>query len=203
MKIKILKFRSLNMAWMALSLTLLSCGLLSIEPASQQSLEQDGFSNIAVNPLAVGDLVGHGLPDFTLGDADNEWVKLSELSKEQAVLILFYRGDWCPFCMDQLDTITAVLADLKTRGVKVVAISPDKKSAIQNTRRKFGQDFVFLSDPSLQVANSFGIKKSDKLSHPAVYLVAKGGELKWFYANQKYRQRPTGRQLLDVVDQRL
>ena len=143
------------------------------------------------------------MPTFTLPDADGNAVSFDEINKEKAVAIIFYRGDWCPYCIDQLGTIAAVLPQIEALGVQVVAITPDKQAAMQNTRRRFGQNFIFLSDPKAKVIKQYGVARPNNLPHPAVYLVDKGGNLLWFYSSSDYKKRPNGTQLVKVIKSKL
>lgn len=181
------------------SIGLTACGLLSISEADQQQLQGSHYSDLDSEALTVN----NSAPDFTANDSDGKPVQLSSVSAEQPVLLLFYRGEWCPFCMDQLDSIKAVLPELKQYGVQLIAVSPDDVATSQNTRRQFGQGFLFWSDASGNAMKAYGIDRDDGLPHPAVYLIGKGGELKWYYASEDYKKRPTGEQLIQVIKEKL
>jgi len=172
------------------------CGLLSISPAEPDSLTAPHYSDIGSAPQPE---VNQTAPDFSARNADGEAVRLRQVSEQQPVLLLFYRGEWCPFCIDQLDSIKAVLPQLQAYGVQLIAVSPDDVATSQNTRRQFGQGFMFWSDTSGEAMQAYGIARDNGLPHPAVYLIGKGGELKWYYASEDYKQRPTGEQLLEVI----
>lgn len=176
-----------------------ACSLINISATEEEKLSGSSYSDLAENPVKTG----NPAPEFTLPNPDGKTVSLAELSAEQPVLVLFYRGDWCPFCMSQLDSIKGVLPQLKAHNVQVVAISPDEAASAKNTRRQFGQGFVFLSDPDAKVISQYGIAREDQLPHPAVYLIKQGGEVAWFYASEDYKKRPTGEQLIQIVETRL
>lgn len=180
-------------------LLLIGCSLLDISATDEDKLQQISYSDLAYSPVKVG----KPAPAFTLPDSDGNPTSLVDINSKQPVLLLFYRGDWCPFCMSQLDSIKAVLPQLKEQGIQVIAISPDEQAAAKNTRRQFGQGFIFLSDEHSSVISKFGIARDDQLPHPAVYLIKQGGEVAWFYASEDYKKRPTGDQLIDIVMNRL
>lgn len=176
-----------------------ACGLMNIDPVDQAIVESTQTSD--VETLAVS--TGAKAPDFELVDGEGQSHRLSTILQDKAALLIFYRGDWCPFCIDQLDSINAVLADLSAQGVQVIGISPDASSAVQNTERRFGQDFIFLSDEGSKTIAQYGIAKDEKLPHPAQFLIAKDGSVKWLYAGTNYRERPTGKQLMEAVKKHL
>ena len=169
----------------------------AIVPADENKLEQGNYSDLGANfkTLSLGEFV----PPFTLPDSDGKPVMLTNLYKNKAIAIVFYRGDWCPYCIDQLGSIAAVLPKIEELGVQVVAITPDKQVMMKNTQRRFGQNFIFLSDPKASVIREYGVARPNNLPHPAVYLVDKGGKLVWFYSSKDYKKRPNGNQLVEVI----
>ncbi|MBL4909854.1 MAG: peroxiredoxin family protein [Alteromonadaceae bacterium] len=195
-------FNKIKFIAIALLFTVLSgCAAKVIAPAEQAKLEQGNYSdlNATFKKLPLGEIV----PAFTLPDAEGKQVSLIDLYQDKAVAIIFYRGDWCPYCIDQLGTIAAVLPQIEALGVQVVAITPDKKMSMQNTQRRFSQQFIFLSDPKANVIRQYGVARANNLPHPAVYLVDKGGKLVWFYSSSDYKKRPNGEQLLAVIKSHL
>src|ERR1700737_382895 len=44
-------------------------------------------------------------PDFKLKDQDGKDVSLRELKKKGPVVIVFYRGNWCPYCNKYLQRL--------------------------------------------------------------------------------------------------
>jgi len=50
--------------------------------------------------------------------------RLSDLLKKGPVILTFYRGGWCPFCNLQLKSYQAHLAEIRTKGAELVAVSP-------------------------------------------------------------------------------
>ncbi len=189
---------NLSLLFIGLSFLLAISGCSStIAPADEAKLAKGNFSDLdaSFTPLTIGQAV----PLFTLPDADGTQISLAEVNKEQAVLLVFYRGDWCPYCIDQLSSISALLPQIEALGVQVIGISPDTQASAKNTQRRFGQQFIFLSDPQANVIGDYGIARANKLPHPAVYLVSKKGKLLWFYASMDHKKRPNGEQLLAVI----
>jgi len=164
-------------------------------------LQQGNYSdlNASFKKLSLGQKV----PTFTLPDANGKQVSLSDINQNKAVALIFYRGDWCPYCIDQLGSIAAVLPQIEELGVQVIGITPDKQAMMQNTQRRFGQNFIFLSDPKAEVIRKYGVARPNNLPHPAVYLLDKKGKLIWFYSSTNYKKRPNGEQLISVIKQYL
>ena len=83
---------------------------------------------------------------------------LYEALGDQVVVLVFYRGGWCPYCNITLNTYQAELVpELGRRGVALVAISPQAPDGTLSTQEKNDLTFTVLSDPGNQVANAVGI----------------------------------------------
>jgi len=176
---------------------ILNVAACSIKPVKKETLNADksyaDFSGVAAK-------VGEKAPDFSLLDGEEKTVSLSDFREKQAVMLLFYRGEWCPYCMDQLSNYQALLPELKKHNIQLLAISPDNISAVQNTQRRFGQSYIFLSDKNLQVTQLYGIGSVKNLPHPALFLISKEGVLEWYYASTDHVVRPASDQVEKIIN---
>ena len=102
-------------------------------------------------PLKAGD----DAPDFTLKNAEGEDVKLSDMTEEGNVALVFYRGHWCPACNGHLKSLTADLEKLADSGVRLVAITPDNYENIAKVKSNTGATFTILSDPQAKAMKDF------------------------------------------------
>src|SRR3954466_7205883 len=66
---------------------------------------------------------GDAAPDFELPDARGGTVTLAGLRADGPVVLVFYRGAWCPYCNLQLRTFQAALVDIHVADATLVAIS--------------------------------------------------------------------------------
>jgi len=102
--------------------------------------------------------VGATLPDAKLIDPHGATTTLYKALGDQAAVLVFYRGAWCPYCNIALNTYQAELVpELARRGVALVAISPQAPDGSLSTQEKNELTFTVLSDPANQVAKSIGI----------------------------------------------
>ncbi len=143
--------------------------------------------------------VGQKAPAFTLPGPNETSISLADFQGSQHVLLVFYRGSWCPYCVSHLEDVQNLFPVLRRYNVQLLAISPqsDKKSIELNER--FQTPYVFLADRDLAVAGSYGIKKNRKLPHPAVFLIGKDGNLLWYHVDQDFKRRPSAVQLKKVL----
>lgn len=175
--------------------TLLAC---SVRPVADDTLSAEksfsDFSGIKVS-------VGQTMPDFTLPDGEGHPVSLSGFRDRQPVLLLFYRGDWCPYCISQLEDFQGLLPVLNEYDIQLLAISPDNEATTKNTSRRFGQGYIFLSDTNRKITSELGIHSDKDLPHPSLFIVAKDGTLLWYYTSQDYKSRPSSLQMKQLLDQ--
>ncbi|WAJ70207.1 peroxiredoxin-like family protein [Catenovulum adriaticum] len=175
---------------------LAACTAASVD---KQHIGEDSYSNLDSFVLTTGDR----LPSVTLNDSQGQQHNVSSLSDNQNILLVVYRGEWCPFCIGQLESFENVLPELKNYNTRLVAISPDSQATNKNTQRKFGLDYLFLSDAKMKLIDELGLRKNDKVPHPATILISKGGEVLWYYVDKDFKTRPTGEQMKAVLKQNL
>jgi peroxiredoxin len=72
--------------------------------------------------------------------------------------LVFYRGAWCPYCNIALSAYQAqLLPRLTERGIRLVAVSPQKPDGSLTMRQKHDLAFTVVSDPGNAVAGHLGI----------------------------------------------
>ncbi len=101
--------------------------------------------------------VGAVMPDFTLSDSLGQAVKSGDMLKKGNLVIVFYRGAWCPFCNKYLHTLQQNLTQIRANGGDLVAISAEPADRAMAVAKKNELLFTVLSDPNLTVARKFGI----------------------------------------------
>ena len=129
--------------------------------------------------------VGERAPDFTLPGTDGTQVGLAELSGRNRVVLVFYRGSWCPYCDVQLRAFQARLDEIKAAGAELVAVSPQTPEESRSLAEERGLAFTLLSDAGNAVADSYGLRVTldgeHRESHVGVGvdLPAKNGDDSW------------------------
>ncbi len=109
---------------------------------------------VPVDAVVVGQLV----ENFTLPDATGKDVSLAELVASGPVVLVFYRGGWCPFCNLALRQYQSELVPLLgSYGATLVAISPQKPDESLTTVEKNDLQFAVLSDAGARLARRLGI----------------------------------------------
>ena len=146
------------------------------------------------------------------------------LSKGRLV-ICFFRGRWCPFCVGQLEAMNLLVPQIEQAGACLVAISPQtvQQSFFMADQHKLR--FPLLSDVGNQVARQFGLvyrvpddqqaiyrrafvnlpfangDQSWELPIPATFIVDSDGTILYASADEDYAQRPEPREILQRLIQ--
>jgi peroxiredoxin len=107
----------------------------------------------AAHPLGVGD---HA-PDFTLGDADGEQHSLPGYLSRGPVLLVFFRGGWCPYCSLTLRAYEELAPDFHRAGGAILALSPQKASRAALVRESNCISFPILVDCHNRMASAYGV----------------------------------------------
>ena len=101
-------------------------------------------------------VVGSRLPEFRLPDLEGNEVGSADLLGSPA-LLLFYRGNWCPFCMAQIREIVGRYREMNDLGIKVALISPQPDQHTRNLAGMHDVPFHFLIDKENKLAESWRI----------------------------------------------
>ncbi|KAK3315781.1 redoxin domain-containing protein [Apodospora peruviana] len=101
--------------------------------------------------------VGTTIPEFKLSDATGNIVSSSELVAKGPVLIIFYRGGWCPYCNLALAAYQKHLDEFKEKGVTVIGISPQLPDTSLTVAEKNALKFTVLSDVGNELGRKLGL----------------------------------------------
>lgn len=102
--------------------------------------------------------VGATAPTFTLPDAlTGKPVRSADLIALGPVIVNFFRGRWCPYCVTELEAWQAAYPRVRERGALMVAISPQLPRQNDFTVQQHSLTFPVLSDAGSRVADMFGV----------------------------------------------
>lgn len=180
-------------------------------------------------PTGIGLAAGNRLPDFHISHHDGKPISSAELLKQVPaggqLLIVFYRGGWCPYCNLQIRQLTDAWPQFQQRKVLPVLISADQTDASALSQRHYEIPFPVLSDPDLRAHDAFKVsmqlddkshllyktygidveewsgREHHKFAVASAFLIGADGRIRWAHAALDYKQRPSVAQLLAVIDQ--
>jgi len=125
---------------------------------------------------------GQIAPDFTLTNAIGNNVNLYNKLKEYRVVLVFYRGTWCPYCNLALSHYQSALAEIDKEGAKLIAVSSQTPDESLNIKEKNNLEFEVLSDNGNLVASLYTqVFKNDE--KPLAEMTKLGFDFDSFYEN--------------------
>jgi peroxiredoxin len=141
----------------------------------------EGFGRIIADQAVVdyaarAPKVGDRAPDFTLPDQVGRQVSLAGELEQGPVALIFYRGEWCPYCNMMLRTYGLRAADFSERGARLVAVSPQTPDNSLTMAEKHSLEFPVLSDQGGEVIGTYGLKY-DVEGQPRDLLEAAGNDV--------------------------
>jgi len=125
-----------------------------ISRVRQEAIDDLISSAIAESAIHAGD---HA-PEFRLRDPDGKTISSYDLLNSGPVLIIFYRGGWCPYCSLDLRAIQAIAGRLRSSGASIVAVSQQSAHESRSAERVNGLSFPSLVDRGGKVARAFGLR---------------------------------------------
>ena len=107
------------------------------------------FSSIS-QEKPEGLFINSKAPDFKVKDQSGVEINLKELRKKGPVVILFYRGNWCPYCNKELTRFQDSLQLITEKGASVLAVTPEASEGvnktIEKTNHRIGLNPCLISD---------------------------------------------------------
>ena len=187
----------------------------------------EGFGRIRAEQVAVdyaarAPKVGDRAPGFTLPDQLGRRVSLAAELQQGPVVLIFYRGEWCPYCNVMLRTYGRRTADFSQRGARLVAVSPQTPDHSLTMAEKHSLEFPVLSDEGGEVIGAYGLKYHVALRElyeaggvdlaefngeggwilpaPAVFVIDREGIVRFVSVNGDYSQRAEPDEALAALD---
>jgi len=99
---------------------------------------------------------GQPLPDLHAVDENGDPVRSTQLHGTAAV-ILFVRGNWCPFCSSQVENLTVHYKDIIDLGARLILVTPKPLETTKRVAKFFEVEFDFWLDDELTVTKQLGL----------------------------------------------
>lgn len=168
-----------------------------------------------------GLFIGSKAPDFKANDQNGKEVRLKDLLKEGKVVLVFYRGQWCPYCNKQLSALQDSLQYIIDKGATLLAVSPEKSEMVEKTIEKTKAEYAVLHDKGLKIMKAYQVafqvpentvtryrnsgldleklngENGANLPVPAVYIIDKESTITYRFFDENYKKRPSVKDLLD------
>jgi peroxiredoxin len=168
-----------------------------------------------------GLFIGSKAADFKAKDQRGNEIHLKDLLKKGKVVLIFYRGYWCPYCNKELSRFQDSIGLILDKGATIVAVSPEKHENIDKTVEKTKAEFSLLHDEDLKIMKAYDVeyevsentvtryrnsnidlvdingKNGAWLPIPAVYIIDKESTVTYRFFDADYRKRPSVKEIAD------
>jgi len=167
--------------------------------------------------------VGAQAPEFALQDSSGRQVRSRDLLAVGPLVVKFFRGRWCPYCVTELETWRDLYGQLRERGALLVAVSPETQRQSDFAVQQHGLPFPLLHDPGALLAEQFGLvytvpeyhrrylksimvnlpflngEASWRLPMPATFAIGRDGRVLFAEAHADFRVRPEPREAMAAL----
>lgn len=159
---------------------------------------------------------------FTLKNGSGKEVNIKNFLGKGPLVLVWYRGGWCPYCNVFLKKLQDRLPEIKQLGANLVAISPELPDNTLSTAEKDSLKFEILSDYKNEVARKYGLvfklsneietkyenwfalskhngSNTAELPMPATYVIDKNGKIVFADVHADYKVRTNPDEIIEAL----
>lgn len=172
-------------------------------------------------PQPSGLKVGDKAPDISTVDYVGNKINLKKLLKKGPVVLMFYRGAWCPYCNKQLKQLQDSLQLINELSGTVIAVTPETIESIGKTVEKTNAEFRIIHDENLCIMKAYDVayeleasvlqryektgidlegtngSNGANLPVPATYIIGQDGRIVYAFFDPDYKKRATVHKILE------
>jgi len=179
--------------------------------------------NLDAQEKPEGLFINSKAPDFKAKDQNGNEIVLRDLRKKGPVVLLFYRGYWCPYCNKELQKLEDSLSLIKEKGAQIIAVTPEKQEGISKTIEKTKASYSIITDEEMKIMKAYDVAyqvdaktvsrykmanidlaanngqkpEAIYLPVPAVYIISKDGEIKYRFFDEDYKKQALVKDILN------
>ena len=178
------------------------------------------FYDLVAQEAPEGLFIASKAPDFKARDQNGKEIRLKDLLKKGKVVVVFYRGQWCPYCNKELSRLQDSLQFIIDKGATLIAISPEKPEMVAKTVEKTKATYSILYDKELKIMKAYDVEyevpentvaryrtagldietnngtNGKYLPVPAVYVIDKESTVIYRFFEPDYKKRPSVKDIL-------
>jgi len=168
--------------------------------------------------------VGETAPQILGVDQNGKEINSFKILEGHKILIVFYRGNWCPHCKKHLKSLQEHLKEFTKKGVYVMVISPEMVEKTRETQKKLKTSFSIIHDKGNKIMNDYkvafevnkenvpnyfgliskkiavyNVENNNVLPVPATYLIGKEGKIIYVQYDPDYKNRSDFNEILKML----
>jgi peroxiredoxin len=177
-------------------------------------------SSVVAQSAPEGLFISSKAPDFKAKDQNNQEIHLKDLLKKGKVVLVFYRGYWCPYCNKELSNLQDSLSLIQEKGATLIAVGAEMPENISKTAEQTKAGYSIVFDEKLKIMKAYDVafevpentitryrnsnidiekingKNGKWLPVPAVYIIDKESTVTYRFFEPDYKKRPSVKEIL-------
>lgn len=168
--------------------------------------------------------VGEDAPEIVAVDQNGKQIDSKIILKNKKILLIFYRGNWCPYCNKHLSSLQEHLQAFEEKGVYVVVVSPESEERTKETATQLATSFSIVHDSGNNIMNdykvafevneetvpnhyemlsqkltTYNVDNNNVLPVPATYLIDQDGKIQYVHYDPDYKNRSDLKEIIDML----
>ncbi len=168
--------------------------------------------------LNVGDIA----PVINTVNLQGKEIHSDNILKNKKIVVIFYRGKWCPVCNKYLNNLNDSLKYITDKNAEVLVIGPETFENAESINDKIEANFQLIPDTNLKILTDYDVlfnvtrkyqgkiktflftdiaKNNNQedaiLPVPATYIIGKNGKIIYRHFDYDYSVRATVKDIID------
>jgi len=169
--------------------------------------------------------IGEEAPQITGASVDGQLINSKQILKGKKIVLIFYRGKWCPVCNKYLNNLNDSLSYITSKNTEVIVVGPETFDNAEKMVDKTKGDFVLVPDTSFKILADYDVlfhvtkKYQGKINTflmtdiaknnnqeeailpvPATYIIGQDGKIKWRQFDYNYGIRASAREIINQLE---
>lgn len=166
--------------------------------------------------------IGKSAPEIKTYSVEGKLINSTNILKEKQIVLIFYRGKWCPICNRYLSNLNDSLEYIINENAEIIVVGPESFESAKKMSKKSDADYMLVPDTSLKILEDYDVmfnvtkkyqgkiktflmtdiaqnngQEEATLPVPATYIIGKDGVIKWRHFDYDYSVRATAKEIID------
>ncbi len=154
----------------------------------------------------------------------NKAINSAKILEEKQLVVIFYRGKWCPVCNKYLNNLADSLQYITNKNALVLIVGPESIENAEKTENKTSSDFILIADKNAKIQKYFDVlftvnksyqnkikiflatdiaknneQEKAQLPVPATFIINKKGVISFKHFDYDYNNRASVKAIVDAL----
>lgn len=169
--------------------------------------------------------IGEVAPVIMGASVEGRMIDSKEILIEKKIVLIFYRGKWCPVCNKYLNNLNDSLQYITSKNTEVIVVGPETFENAEKMVVKTKGEFILVPDTSFKILTAYDVlfhvtkkyqgkiktflmtdiaennnQEEATLPVPATYIIGQDGKIKWRQFDYDYSKRATVKEILEQLE---